>query len=178
MTRLALLLSLGLGLSAQAAPMRSADIRDASLYLQADRPDSLTAHWVPTWQAEANEERIYWLNGQGKIQGERLIAASETQGSQRQTDLRTDTLSNAGEERWEPNPGKAEDVKRSLAGVTQGTPVQRVDSTGTTCPKAGGSLRYFGADNRTRDAPFNCQDGRVSLDLAGETLFTLSGSAS
>jgi hypothetical protein len=82
MKRLALLLSLGLSLSAVAAPMRWADIRDGSLYLQTDRPDTLTVRWVPAWQADANEERLYLLDGQGKLQGERLIAASESRGSQ------------------------------------------------------------------------------------------------
>lgn len=82
MKRLVLLLSLGLGLSAQAAPMRWADIRDGSLYLQADRPDTLTVRWVPAWQADANEERLYLLDGNGNLKGERLIGASETRGKQ------------------------------------------------------------------------------------------------
>ncbi|KAB0503594.1 MULTISPECIES: hypothetical protein [Pseudomonas] len=82
MKRLMLLLSLGLGLSAQAAPMRWADIRDGSLYLQTDRPDTLTIRWVPAWQADANEERLYLLDGNGNLKGERLIAASETRGKQ------------------------------------------------------------------------------------------------
>lgn len=82
MKRLVLLFSLGLALSAQAAPMRWADIRDGSLYLQPDRPDTLTIRWAPAWQADANEERLYLLDGQGKLQGERLIAASESRGSQ------------------------------------------------------------------------------------------------
>ncbi|RON19583.1 hypothetical protein [Pseudomonas frederiksbergensis] len=82
MKRLMLLLSLGLGLSAHAAPMRWADIRDGSLYLQTDRPDTLTIHWVPAWQADANEEHLYLLDGTGNLKGERLIAASETRGKQ------------------------------------------------------------------------------------------------
>ncbi|EJM00559.1 hypothetical protein PMI18_02967 [Pseudomonas sp. GM102] len=82
MKRLMLLLSLGLGLSAQAAPMRWADIRDGSLYLQTDRPDTLTVRWAPAWQADANEERLYLLDGNGNLKGERLIAASETRGKQ------------------------------------------------------------------------------------------------
>ncbi|NSX08407.1 hypothetical protein HTX81_07405 [Pseudomonas lini] len=82
MKRLMLLLSLGLGLSAQAAPMRWADIRDGSLYLQTDRPDTLTIRWVPAWQADANEERLYLLDGNGNLKGERLITASETRGKQ------------------------------------------------------------------------------------------------
>lgn len=83
MKHLLLLVSLGLGLSAEAAPMRWTDIRDGSLYLQTDRPDSLTVHWAPVWQAEANEEHLYLLDGQGKLQSERLIAANEPSGSQR-----------------------------------------------------------------------------------------------
>ncbi|WLG42824.1 hypothetical protein [Pseudomonas sp. FP1740] len=82
MKRLVLLLSLGLGLSAQAAPMRWTDIRDGSLYLQADRPDTLTIQWVPAWQADANEEHLYLLDGNGNLKGDRLIAASEPRGKQ------------------------------------------------------------------------------------------------
>jgi hypothetical protein len=82
MKRLLLLLSLGFSLSALAAPMRWADIRDGSLYLQPDRPDTLTVRWVPAWHADSNEERLYLLDGQGKLQGERLIAASNSRGSQ------------------------------------------------------------------------------------------------
>ncbi|UVL36810.1 hypothetical protein LOY43_10430 [Pseudomonas sp. B21-041] len=82
MKRLALLFGLGLTLNGFAAPMQWGDLRDGSLYLQTDRPDSVTVRWVPAWQAEANEEHIYLLDGQGKLQGERLIKASETRGSQ------------------------------------------------------------------------------------------------
>jgi len=82
MKRLALLFGLSLTLNGFAAPMQWGDIRDGSLYLQADRPDTVTVRWVPAWQAEANEEHIYLLDGQGKLQGERLIKASETRGSQ------------------------------------------------------------------------------------------------
>jgi hypothetical protein len=82
MKPLVLLLSLGLGLSAQAAPMRWTDIRDGSLYLQADRPDTLTIQWVPAWQADANEEHLYLLDGNGNLKGDRLIAASESRGKQ------------------------------------------------------------------------------------------------
>jgi hypothetical protein len=82
MKRLALLFGLGLTLNGFAAPMQWGDIRDGSLYLQAERPDTVTVRWVPAWQAEANEEHIYLLDGQGKLQGERLIKANETRGSQ------------------------------------------------------------------------------------------------
>jgi hypothetical protein len=79
---LVLLLGLGLSLDAFAASMRWGEIRDGSLYLQADRPDSVTVRWTPAWQADANEEHLYLLDGQGKLQGERLIKASETRGTQ------------------------------------------------------------------------------------------------
>ncbi|KAB0487001.1 hypothetical protein SAMN04490202_0239 [Pseudomonas reinekei] len=78
----ALMVGLGLSLDAYAGPMRWADIRDGSLYLQADRPDNVTVRWVPAWQADANEEHLYLLDGKGKLSGERKIAASETRGSQ------------------------------------------------------------------------------------------------
>ena len=77
-----LAVSLGLSLDAYAGPMRWADIRDGSLYLQADRPDNVTVRWVPAWQADANEERLYLLDGKGRLAGERLIAATETRGTQ------------------------------------------------------------------------------------------------
>ncbi|MGF6092166.1 hypothetical protein [Pseudomonas sp. 18173] len=79
----ALLVSLGLSVDACGGPMRWADIRDGSLYLQTDRPDTVTVQWVPAWQAGANEEHLYLLDGQGKLQAERSIAAAETQGTQR-----------------------------------------------------------------------------------------------
>lgn len=82
MKGLALLLGLGLSLDAFAASMRWGDIRDGSLYLQADRPDTVTVRWAPAWQAEANEEHIFLLDGRGQLQGERFIKASETRGSQ------------------------------------------------------------------------------------------------
>jgi hypothetical protein len=78
----ALAVGLGLSLDAYAGPMRWADIRDGSLYLQADRPDTVTVRWVPAWQADANEEHLYLLDGKGRLAGERLIAASETRGAQ------------------------------------------------------------------------------------------------
>ncbi|QBZ90753.1 hypothetical protein EPZ47_19205 [Pseudomonas viciae] len=57
-------------------------IRDGSLYLQTDRPDSLTVRWVPAWQADANTEHLYLLNGQGHLVGERLIKADQERGEQ------------------------------------------------------------------------------------------------
>lgn len=75
-------LCLGLLASAQAAPMRWAEIRDGSLYLQPDKADTLTVSWEPAWQADANEEHLYLLDGQGKLRGERVIPSSETRGRQ------------------------------------------------------------------------------------------------
>jgi hypothetical protein len=72
----------------------------------------------------------------------------------------------------------ADDLKRSLLGVNKGSRLQHVSVNGAACPLAKGSLRYFGADNRSRDAPFTCTDGRVSFELPGQTLFALSWSAS
>ncbi|MCF4994839.1 hypothetical protein GIW70_19025 [Pseudomonas syringae] len=83
MKRLALLFGLGLSLDGFAASMQWAEIRDGSLYLQANHPDTVTVRWAPAWQADANEEHLYLLDGQGKLQDERLIAASEARGVQR-----------------------------------------------------------------------------------------------
>lgn len=82
MKGLILLLGLGLSLDAFAASMRWGEIRDGTLYLQTDRPDTVTIRWTPAWQADANEEHLYLLDGRGKLQGERLIKASETRGTQ------------------------------------------------------------------------------------------------
>ncbi|MGH8375313.1 MAG: hypothetical protein ACRER6_08680, partial [Pseudomonas sp.] len=68
--------------------------------------------------------------------------------------------------------------QRSLLGVNKGSRLQRVSLAGAQCPLTQGSLRYFGADNRSRDASFKCLEGRISFDLPGETLFALSWSAS
>ena len=83
MKPLALLLLLALGSLAQAAPLRWGDVRDGSLYLQPGRDDTLRVSWVPAWQTDANEERIYLLDGQGQLRGERFIPATEGTGEQR-----------------------------------------------------------------------------------------------
>lgn len=72
----------------------------------------------------------------------------------------------------------AGDDQRGLLGVNKGTRLQRVDLSGAKCPLNNGALRYFGADNRSRDAPFTCQDGRVRFELPGQTLFALGWNAS
>ncbi|KIQ60978.1 hypothetical protein RL74_02765 [Pseudomonas fluorescens] len=71
-----------LALSAHGASMAWTGIRDGSLYLQTDRPDTVTVRWVPAWQANANAEHIYLLNGQGRLVGERLIKAEQERGEQ------------------------------------------------------------------------------------------------
>ncbi|WP_053158889.1 hypothetical protein [Pseudomonas sp. Pf153] len=71
-----------MALSAQGGSMEWTGIRDGSLYLQTDRPTQVTVRWVPAWQADANEERLYLLDGQGRLAGERLIEAAQERGEQ------------------------------------------------------------------------------------------------
>ncbi|MDF0732949.1 hypothetical protein P0Y43_19845 [Pseudomonas entomophila] len=68
---------------AEAASLEWGDIRDGALYLQPRTADELRIHWQPAWQAEANAERLYLLDGQGRLQGERPIQAEEVRGEQR-----------------------------------------------------------------------------------------------
>ena len=81
------ILAAGLGLlvlanSAHGAAMQWTGIRDGSLYLQTDRPDTVTVRWVPAWQADANSEHLYLLDGQGRLVGERLVKAAQVRGDQ------------------------------------------------------------------------------------------------
>ena len=71
-----------LAISAHGASMQWTGIRDGSLYLQTDHPDSVTVRWVPAWQAEANSEHLYLLDGQGRLVGERLVEADQVRGEQ------------------------------------------------------------------------------------------------
>ncbi|QWA30868.1 hypothetical protein [Pseudomonas sp. RC3H12] len=66
-----------------AAPVQWADIRDGSLYLLPDRADELRIQWKPAWQADANAERLYLLDGQGRLAGNRRIEAAQVRGEQR-----------------------------------------------------------------------------------------------
>lgn len=77
-----IVLTLALSSLAHAAPMRWGDIRDGSLYLQPGGDDTLRVSWVPAWQTDANEERIYLLDAEGELRGERFIPASERRGEQ------------------------------------------------------------------------------------------------
>ncbi|XXD91714.1 hypothetical protein J3P91_09075 [Pseudomonas sp. Z4-7] len=73
---------LALAASAHGASMQWAGIRDGSLYLQTDQPSTVTVRWVPAWQADANTEHLYLLDGQGRLAGERLVEAAQTRGEQ------------------------------------------------------------------------------------------------
>ncbi|MBA1200794.1 hypothetical protein G7009_03235 [Pseudomonas capeferrum] len=73
---------LALGGLAQADPMRWGDVRDGSFYLQPGRDDTVRVSWVPAWQTDANDERIYLLDGEGQLRAERLIPSSESRGQQ------------------------------------------------------------------------------------------------
>ncbi|UVJ41848.1 hypothetical protein NVV94_14105 [Pseudomonas sp. LS1212] len=74
--------AIGLAGVVQAAPMRWPEIRDGSFYLRPDKADTLTVSWAPAWQADANEERIYLLDGQGQLRDERVIPPTEPRGRQ------------------------------------------------------------------------------------------------
>lgn len=71
-----------LALLAQGASMQWTGIRDGSLYLQTDRPDQLVVRWVPAWQADANTEHLFLLDGQGRLVGERQVEPAQTRGEQ------------------------------------------------------------------------------------------------
>lgn len=75
-----LLLIGALVLPVSAAEVHWDGIRDASLYLSPSTGDELRIRWQPAWQAAANPERIYLLDGQGRLQAERSIAADQLGG--------------------------------------------------------------------------------------------------
>lgn len=75
----ALLLLSGL---AGAAEQRWPDIRDGALYLTPGRSDTLRLDWVGAWQAQANPEQVFLLDGQGRLAARRDIAAREVRGQQ------------------------------------------------------------------------------------------------
>ena len=64
--------------SAHGASMQWTGIRDGSLYLQTDQPSTVTVRWVPAWQADANTERLYLLDGQGRAPDVRILEPGET----------------------------------------------------------------------------------------------------
>ncbi len=68
-----------------AGPVAAADrswqaLRDGTLHLYPKGTQQLQIDWQPAWQAEANAERLYLVDGRGRLQAERAIAASETRG--------------------------------------------------------------------------------------------------
>ena len=65
-----------------AASLEWGDIRDGSLYLVPSQQDTLRIQWQPAWQADANAEHLFLLDGRGHLQADRPIAASETSGEQ------------------------------------------------------------------------------------------------
>lgn len=67
---------------ASAGELRWADIRDGALYLTPGRSDTLHLDWVGAWQADANPEQVFLLDGQGRLAARRDIAASEVRGQQ------------------------------------------------------------------------------------------------
>ena len=67
---------------ANAAQLRWPDIRDGALYLTPGRSDTLQLDWVGAWQANANPEQVFLLDGQGRLAARRDIAASEVRGRQ------------------------------------------------------------------------------------------------
>ncbi|QXI40767.1 hypothetical protein [Pseudomonas xantholysinigenes] len=66
-----------------AAPLQWGDIRDGSLYLLPSRADEVRIQWHPAWQADANAEQLFLVDGQGRLAAERQIAATEVRGEQR-----------------------------------------------------------------------------------------------
>ncbi|KTT28976.1 hypothetical protein RSA46_12145 [Pseudomonas oryzihabitans] len=79
-----LLSSLALWLGgAQAASMSWQELRSGNLYLQTATGDALTVDWRPAWQAAANREQLYLLDGSGHLQQQLDIAADQTRGSAR-----------------------------------------------------------------------------------------------
>lgn len=82
MKRILMLLAALTAESATAADLSWQALRDGTLYLYPRDTQALKLSWTPAWQAQANPERIYLLDGRGRLQADRAIAASETRGQQ------------------------------------------------------------------------------------------------
>ena len=67
---------------AQAADLGWDGIRDGSLYLMPTRSDQLHLRWSPAWEADANAERVFLIDGRGRLQGDRPIPAEQVRGDQ------------------------------------------------------------------------------------------------
>lgn len=177
MTRFALLLSLVLGASAEAASVRWAESREASQCLQPARVEILNVQGVPARPRDA--ARLHSRTGTS----ERLSVTHKIEPAEEALQ----TLLHQGLHevlRLEDGvfevdmPTQARDARRSAPVINQARREQCVSPAGTACPMTRGSLRYFGADNRSRDAPSRCRNGRIRFDLPGEISFALSRSAS
>ncbi|WP_409298019.1 hypothetical protein [Pseudomonas sp. KCJK8993] len=66
--------------SLQAAPMQWGDIRDGSLYLQANVADTLHLRWSPAWQSDANQEQLYLVGPDGQLRQQVDIPADQAYG--------------------------------------------------------------------------------------------------
>lgn len=55
-------------------------LRDGDLYLRAVQTSELSVNWQPAWQANANREQLYLLDGQGRLDGLLDIAPEQVQG--------------------------------------------------------------------------------------------------
>ncbi|AHL77386.1 hypothetical protein CH92_20800 [Stutzerimonas stutzeri] len=66
-----------------AADLNWQALRDGTLYLYPQGTQQLQISWHPAWQAEANEEHLYLVDGRGQLLADRTILASETSGQQR-----------------------------------------------------------------------------------------------
>lgn len=79
---------LGLG-AALLASLAQADtptwsgLRDGVLYLRPSAWESLDIRWRPAWQAEANHEQLYLLDGSGRLARQLDIPAGGERGEQR-----------------------------------------------------------------------------------------------
>ena len=69
-----------------AAPLQWGDIRDGSLYLQAEAGDTLHLRWSPAWQSDANQEQLYLLRPDGQLLQQLEIRADQPYG-QREVQL-------------------------------------------------------------------------------------------
>jgi len=82
MMRIILFLAVLLAESAAAADLSWQALRDGALYLYPQDTQQVHISWVPAWQAEANAEQLYLVDGKGRLQDKRVIVASETSGQQ------------------------------------------------------------------------------------------------
>ena len=85
MKRIILFLAVLLAESAAAADLSWQALRDGALYLYPQNTQQVHISWVPAWQAEANAEQLYLVDGKGRLQADRVIMASETSGQQQWT---------------------------------------------------------------------------------------------